>query len=560
MNTVPKPQLILGYKEFFKTSPPVDRLSIVAGICKRNIITELAGLNYRLKPKTSKYHDTSLGKQIDELRYFCGIDDNLFKQYAKIADSYTPNKKDYPLIFTRQTCIYGLEEILQSNLPVIEDFKMSRVEVWNSIFKYILAVNTSVTEIQESGNNDLINFETLNPKMLPLNELSLNSDPIYIPFRGYKLLEYLHNQNEVEEHVKGYFEKTYSFPFDYFVYEIMGMYLANKHDNSDFDFYYNVGNGSTRFFDILSTIYNSADISKLLSIRKFPFYKSTEKSYILTDNILLLEKLYNQFINDFWFDYLKQIKNEDGTKLFDIKKYKSIIGYFFETYIREIIDYSFTKAKYYSILQFEELKTNFQGNLIEIADLYIRYNSKILISQVKSTTLYDNEKYAGNIDEFYKNDRNKFFASFGVDQLVNSIKILNEAMPALDNKFPKNKILKIFPTIIFNEKALQTPLMGKIFQDRFTELLKDFKSNKIYIYPLSLIHVSDLESLQDYLFDNYNQIWDLLKFHCREPKFMPPFFNSINRKDIRPNYKRTMALYENLIPKYNNTTQNERQQ
>ena len=132
-------------------------------------------------------------------------------------------------------------------------------------------------------------------------------------------------------------------------------------------------------------------------------------------------------------------------------------------------------------------------------------------------------------------------------------------MPNLDGKFPKNKSLKIFPIIIFNEKGLQTPLMGKIFQNRFTELLKDFKSNKIYIYPISLIHVSDLERLQDFLFDNHDEVWDFLKFHCRAPKFMPPFFNSIDIKDIRPNYKRTMTLYEKLIPKYS-TKQNSRQQ
>jgi hypothetical protein len=427
---------------------------------------------------------------------------------------------------------------------------MAKVEVWDSILRYILAVNTSITEIQESGNDDPINFETLNPKTLPLNELSLNSDPIYIPFRGYKLLEYLHNHAEVEKYIKAYFQQQYSFTFDYFVYETMGMYLANEHENADLDFYYNVGNASTTLFDILSDIYKSSDIPKLLSIRKFPFYKSSEKNYILIDNILLLEKLYNQFINDFWFDYLKHLNKDDGTKLFDIKKYKSIIGYFFENYIRGLIDYSFKKAKYYSILLFEELITNFQGNQIEIADLYIRYNSKILIGQIKSTSLYDNEKYAGNIDDFYKNDRNKFFESFGINQIVNSIKILNDTMPSLDKKFPRNKSLKVYPAIIFNEKALQTPLMAKIFQDRFKELIKDFQSNKIHIYPLSLIHVSDLENLQDYLFDNHNEIWDLLKFHCREPEFMPPFFNSINRKDIRPNYNRSLELYETLIPKY----------
>src|SRR5258706_14305436 len=114
MNTFPKPQLILGFKEYFKVPPTADRLSLVAGICKRNLIAELAGLNYRLKPKTSKYHDTSLENQIKELRYFCGIDDSLYQQYSKIADSYTVDKNDYPLIFIRQTCIYALVEIIQS--------------------------------------------------------------------------------------------------------------------------------------------------------------------------------------------------------------------------------------------------------------------------------------------------------------------------------------------------------------------------------------------------------------------------------------------------------------
>lgn len=430
---------------------------------------------------------------------------------------------------------------------------MGNSDIWESLLKYILVINTALTDIENDEESEPINFETLNPKLLPLNELNLNSDPIYIPFRGFKLMEYLNKHDEFGVHLKAYVDKTYSCSFDYFIYEIMRMYLANKHEITSFDFYYIVDNESNVLLDLLSRTYNITDISKLLSIRKYPLYKSTEKSYILTDNILLLEKLYNQFTNDFWFDYLKNLDKEDGTKLFNIKKYKSVIGYFFETYIRELIDYSFSMAKFYSILQFAELKIRFRGNLIEIADLYIRFNSKIILGQVKSTTIYDNEKYAGEIDKLYKNDRNKFFASFGVDQLVNSIKILNDAMPSLDDKFPHNKSINIFPIIIFNEKALQTPFMGQIFQDRFTELLKGFNNNKIYIYPLSLIHVSDLENLQDFLVNTPNKIWDLLKYHCREPKFMPPFFNSINRKDIRPNYKKTMTLFKKLIPKYSLT-------
>lgn len=66
MNTLPKTQLILGYKEFFNSEAPSDRLSILNGICKRSIVAEFAGLNYRLKPKTSKFYDTSLATQINE--------------------------------------------------------------------------------------------------------------------------------------------------------------------------------------------------------------------------------------------------------------------------------------------------------------------------------------------------------------------------------------------------------------------------------------------------------------------------------------------------------------
>jgi hypothetical protein len=553
MNTIPRPQLVLGYKEFFKVSPPLDRLSLVSGVCKRNLIVELAGLNYRLKPKTSKYHDTSLENQIKELKYFCGIDDGLYQRYSKVADYYTVNKNDYPLIFIRQTCIYALEEIIQSDLAVIEDFKMARVEVWDSIFKYILAVNTSITEIENAENGDLINFETLNPKMLPLNELNISADSIYTPYRGYRLLEYLSKNEDLKEELVKYFESTYSVTYDYFVYETLGMYLANKSENSQLDFYYIVTSRSTGLFEKLSQVHKSTDIPKLLSIKKYPFYKSKDNTYILTDNTLLLEKTYTQFINDFWFDWIKKSTSADGKYKIDIKKYKSIIGYFFESYVRETIQHSFSKAKYYTIKLFEDLKIAKKGGVVELADLYIRDNTKIILGQVKATSIYDNEKYGGSIDTFYKNDRNKFFDSFGVDQLVSSIMQLDDDMPKIDANFPSNKVYRVYPIIIVNEKALQTPLMGKIFQDRFLELMKEYKNSKTHIFPLSIIHIGDLESIQDYLFDKYKEVWDLLKFHCRNPHFMPPFYNSINRKDIRANYERSMVLYEDLIDKHNTT-------
>lgn len=551
MSTIPTAQLILGYKEYFKTDPPKDRLSLVKDICKRNLIAEFSGLNYRLKPNTSKYHNTSLETQIKELQYFCGIDENLHKKYSEIADLYTPNKDDHPLIFIRQTCLFALEEIIQSNLPVIEDFNMARIEVWDSIFKYILAVNSAITAISEESEDEAVNFETINPKMLPLNELNISIDPIYTPYRGYRLLEYLSTHELLKDKLVEYFKENYDVTYDYFVYETLGMSLNNTNEHPLLRFNYNVSEASNKLFERLSEIHKSNEISKFLSLRKFPFYKSKRNSYMLMDSNFLLEKTYSQFVNDFWFDWIKKLQMADGSEFMNIRKYRSVVGYFFETYVTEIIRHSFEKTKYYVIKLFDELKINKKVGVLEIADLYIRFNSKIILGQVKSTNIYDKEKYGGTIDTFYNNNRAKFFDTYGLSQLIQSICQLDNTMCEIDRKFPKGKSYKIFPVIIVNEKGLQTPLMGKIFQDRFLELLGEFKNRKIHVYPLTIIHVSDLENIQDSLNENPNQIWDLLKYHCRNPLFMPPFYNSIIRRDIRINYERSYTIYNELIAKFN---------
>ncbi len=170
MNTVPDAQLILGYKEFFNVDPPSRRLDIIEGVCKESLIAEFAGLNHRLKPKVVNYFDTSLETQLKELRYFCRRDD-LLRRYTQTIRLYNGREKHFPLIFTRQTCLFALEEIIRSDLPVIDNFRMGNAERWDSVFKYLLAVNTVITAMDDDHKDELINFETLNPKMLPLNEI-----------------------------------------------------------------------------------------------------------------------------------------------------------------------------------------------------------------------------------------------------------------------------------------------------------------------------------------------------------------------------------------------------
>ncbi|MEI9954912.1 MAG: hypothetical protein WDM90_01030 [Ferruginibacter sp.] len=238
----------------------------------------------------------------------------------------------------------------------------------------------------------------------------------------------------------------------------------------------------------------------------------------------MLEKTYNQFLNDFWFDKVKLERNRNGTELCSIDTYRSVIGYFFEKYTNDSIKTSFSNALHWKVKTFNELKVIKERLEIELADVYIRHNNKICIGQVKSTGLYDTEKYAGDIDKFYKNDRSRFFKSFGIDQLITSINNFETTVIQIDPYFPIIKPYKIYPLIIINEKALQTPVMAQIFNQRFNELRSSLNENsKMTVYPLALIHVSDLEQMEEPLKNAPNLFWKILDYNKRNTNFVPPF-------------------------------------
>ena len=566
IDTLPKNQVILKYEDFFNESPPEDPLSLIENYCKATVLGEFAGFNYKLKSKNTMYYDTSLEKQIDLLFYFCGSNQNLFDKYLKIYRKFIYNNNNYASIFTRQTCLYACEQIINSGLHQIDGFTMRHS--WENLFRYLLAVNSEITKQSDEpakGRNDerkVFNLETLNPKLIPLNELSIDINPLYTPYRGYKLMEYLSNHAELGCYFKSYIEKTYKIPYDNFIYELLSMYYANNRDGKnditneftgeklDTSFFYTVNKEHVFLFEELSKVFSNAKIERLISIKKYPFYKSSENQFLLIDNVLLLDKAYNQFINDFWFDCIKLVKEDEGHPKYSINYYRSTIGYFVETYTDEILSYCFKEAKYHVLKTYNNLKVHKGKDEIELADIYVRYNRKVFLAQEKSTGLYDDQKYTGGLNEMYRNDREKFFNSFGVRQIVESIKNLRETILEVDPTFPLDKNCHIFPAIIVNEKAMQTPLMAQIFNERFKEMMNDVKIERLIIHPLCIIHISDLENMEDHLSNFSSEFWRILKYHLRSPEFIPPFYNSINRLNIKSKFSRTSNLFEELVLKY----------
>lgn len=547
----PKPQLILEFEHFYEEPLPANRLEIIKKVPTKALLYELAGLNYRLKPKNEIHFNDSLDFQIKELRYFLK-DNSIYQKYAEVAEKYSKSRQDYPLFFTRQGCVFAIEEILNTNVESdIPNDEFGTIEHWEAIVKYLLAVNSEITKIKTEKDDNKTDFESLNPKLIPLNELVIDINPVYTPFRGYHLIKYYLGKPEYANEITDYFKTKYSLEPEEFIMNILRMYLVNSNNNPEFNFFYFIEEPNSHLFDVLSKRNKSTENYKLLNIRKSPFIKVEDQKYLISDNTFLLEKSYSQFINDFWFDKLKGQKNELGKELFSIQKYRSDFGYFFESYLDSILRYSFLNYNYAKLLTFNELKIPSNQGDIELADFYLRYGNKILIGQVKSGNIYDSEKYGGDVESLYKTDRNKFFENFGVNQILDSIYNIDKYIKILDHKYPKGHQIKVYPCIVVNDKALQTPLMADIFNSRFTELLGVAKIPKLLIKPLSLIHISDFETIEESLNKNPKEIWDFFNQNHIDKKFIPPFYNSVYKVWSNRKYpEKIMALYKELLEKY----------
>lgn len=549
--SLPKPQLILEYEHFYTDPLPVNRLDIIKNVPTQALLYELTGLNYRLKPKEEIHFNNSLEFQIKELQYFLK-DISIYRKYSAVAEKFSNNKSNYPLFFTRQGCIFAIEEILNSNFESkIPNEDFGTIEHWETIVKYLLAVNTEITKIKLEKDDNKTDFESLNPKFIPLNELGIEINPFYTPFRGYQLIKYYLSNPEYANELIEYFNQEYSLEPEEFIMNILRLYLTNSHENPEFNFFYQADESTVRLFDVLSKRIISNQNYKLLNIRKSPFIKIDQKKYLISDNTFLLEKSYSQLINDFWFDKLKWKKNNAGKELYNIQKFRSDFGYFFESYLDSILHYSFINYKQAILLTFKELKISTRLGDIELADFYLRYNNNVIIGQVKSGNIYDSEKFGGDVETLYKKDRNKFFETFGVCQVIDSIININEHINKLDYKYPKGHQIKFYPCIVVNDKSLQTPLMADIFNSRFTELLDTIKIPKLLIKPLSLIHISDLETIEESLNKNPKEIWNFFNENHKSKKFIPPFYYSVYNTWTYKKYpEKIITLYKELIDKY----------
>ena len=553
--TLTKPGLILGYNHFYSDSPTKNRIDLIKHISKNDLLFEIAACNYRIKSPKKIFFEYPASTQIKEIQFNLRFYPELANETSSKYQWHLSNTSSNSIVFNRAALIFAINEIL--NCPEfkdIKDFKFSGYDQ-EKIFKFLLQVNDEITFYRSDSqilNSGYSEFERLNLALLPLNEYFIPIDPLLLFFRGGSLFTHLNTTN-YKDSLNQYIQESTGLVPQRFIFELTSMFLTKHMGNDEFNLYYHLKENDERIklFDFLSARSNlkSENRLELLGLKKSPLYKTLDNNYFILDNMFLLQKSYDFFIWDFVFDKLLNNIADSVRRKRIIQDFKSELGYFFQSYISVILRNSF-KHKKFKIRAFDELLVKINKREIELGDIYVRSNYRILIGEAKTTSLVSEEKYAEDLNEFYNNKPDNFFAKHGLFQLVTAIKNLLAQGKIIDNGFPSKRI-KIYPIIVFNDLLLNIPLFNQVFNDKFSQLISGIVDKCSKIYPLTLVHISDLEILESSLSQNRLDIFKLIEEHNKKYFLKSPFYRTTNEIGNRKYSERFSDYYKNLISEFN---------
>jgi hypothetical protein len=196
---IPKIKLIQGYQAVFDEEPPKDRLAFIRNLSSEHILLEIVAVNNTLKLPKEELIDHSWKTQDKLLRKFTYNEKN-YKYVLKKCLITSIERAELMNFFNRHSCLFAIEEILSlKDMKTDTKFIMNREDVWFNIFKYLLCVNSVISEFKEDETEG--GLENLNPKLLSLNEFYIETNPFYTLLRGLKLFDFFYNDIEYSTHI-----------------------------------------------------------------------------------------------------------------------------------------------------------------------------------------------------------------------------------------------------------------------------------------------------------------------------------------------------------------------
>jgi len=532
----PKLDLIVPYSIIYGEKPLENRMKYVENIPKDVLILEIAALNARLKPVDKISPNERLEFQYEQLAFFCGSDDSLYEEYVKLVyfavENIEPGLKSYK-IFTRQANLIALDEIIRQgpNLPP-KGYKLSRDDRIN-ILKYYFSINEFIAPIEIELDQDYSLEENHVSIQLFMDELSVYLNPIKSVERLIYWLKIIIPNPDYSKFIGSYFNPI-GFDINTFLTVIFSLQVKRNMPHG-LDIVYAL-NGSINplkreVFEKLScrTLATPIHCYDISEIRIGPLYKMKDGKFLILDYILLMEKCYEQFINDFFNTYLVH----NGI---EFSEYRGGFGNFFEHYVSQKFINIFERNRYYVKLYLDQLKINTTKGEIEVADVYIRDNKKVFIAQVKSNGLR-NIQFSGKPKDLFTdssgNDKEFLYKNFGLFQLIKSIEYLRDNSILFDPSFPSETKVDIYPALIINEKMFHTPLFSQLMETQFRKNLDESLFPFFNIRKLTVFHIEDLERIEDHFTEKRENFWKLLREHHKNNIITPPMTFTLNRLKVK---------------------------
>ena len=515
MKKTPKVGLILDYYNVFEKAMPDDRIAFLSkrGITKNEVLSRLCLINFMLSPTVSARFDYSQGMQHSILDKMLTIDN------ANPAIGILKRKIDEnTIVFNRATNLFAMMEIINSDLPAGgKDTPVNNMQELD-FFGYYLCVNHETNKIGSDYDSEKPDLERLNVSFLAHNEYFQDIDPIQTVYRGKKLFDWIESDPKYKEAFTGYILEVSGKSVSKYLVEILSIFFAKGSSKDEFNFYFKLDKDVSIFnsFSKRTLPIEFGNQLEALDIRKSPIYRLDEDSYMLLDNKFLLEKCYSLIIWDFLFEKLVKGKDDKERKKIIIE-YRSSIGYFFESYVREKVENSLPHLKHPKPKLFDDLKISGK----EIGDIYIRQNKKIILGEVKSSGIPSKSKYSDTLDDLYANDHDKFFKIHGLEQLITNLNNLLSNPSEYDDKLDLSKKNTIYPIIVTNEISLTLGFTIHVFNKEFNSRFDRSKHEGQVIKPVMILHISDLEFLEQYLRDKTLVIFDVLSDHFKKFDIIP---------------------------------------
>ncbi|MBD0777765.1 hypothetical protein HPE56_08165 [Maribacter sp. ANRC-HE7] len=545
---------ILKYEDFFSDSPPKNKFDLIKHIPRCELVANYSSLNHILKQPLDLDFDYSFKNQTKLITTLYQIHQEprgieYCKKYLNKFRDLFEKSRGGVVICTRTSCLFCLNEILFSEEIEFEEKKGIEFypDDYLALFKFLLLCNAEMLTYNEVYDEEITSdklrdrfFEAFMFKEIPNNQYGYIQNPMNLLERGRQLFEYLKVKYAAELDL---FTKDYNVNSpEHFISIIANHFFFNSAGMAHIQAY-RVKKTDTDVIKSMNALSKrglgkpNSGIKKFefLEIKKSPIYcleGKVENIYMLMDNTFLIEKCYELFFWDFYFDVLRK----SGKR---IEEWGGEVGLFFEDYAKNILDYCFKGHRDIVFKSTDELIV--KGN--EYVDYYIRRKRNLILIQAKRSYVPQIDyKEVHTLQDFNDLDKDAFYKRFGLYQIVEmSLDKFDEYVSTVDTNLPKNKLF-IYPVLLINEPIISFAVTTYIFNKKFNELLAKFniekENSKWRINRLVVLHISELERLQE----------SLNKKEIRFDQFLQGYADSTNVELTKNNYSPFQTL-DNYIRK-----------